>query len=370
MAKEEMIQHKYELLHYAMYHEQKLNEHWDVIRKMTPTKLQTYIDDMKREIASVKADSTITDEELQMKYKMLNIAIEEKWIQKMNKQVDAEQAKIDAETARLQKARLDAEWEVELAARQQRRLEASENVRRLQEQHAREVTEGEERERQKPAIDDFFFVYVSKDVGTHPGVQVDVELPVGNYSNSEFVAALNKLVNETIDTTLVSKHADEGKFVLHHSWFVNFSMTADGKFQFGTIQDMLKISLRFSSEMLYMMGFTKYPTIRWGPLPLSPKQVGLEGLDLRRSSLTALWIFCDIVQRSYVKDITQPLLGVMPIDRVSRQISYESVANMHHKLLCVNHVDRIKIWISENYLGIPLQSTAPTIVTLQFLKNE
>ena len=119
--------------------------------------------------------------------------------------------------------------------------------------------------------------------------------------------------------------------------------------------------------MQHMIGMTAYSTIDVGMVALDYTCKYLP--DLKKTPITSMWVFCDIVNPSYVKDLSKPILRVLPIDKIARQISYESAANLQYKLLNTNNVQKIKFWISENYLGEPLHSKSHVFLNLHFIKN-
>ena len=130
----------------------------------------------------------------------------------------------------------------------------------------------------------------------------------------------------------------------------------------------LEISIKLHPTMQHMLGLTAYPTVDYGWIDLKLGITAPFLRDLTKSPVSSIWIFCDIVSPTYVKSSSVPLLRLTPIDRISRQISYESSANLQYKLLCTNNVQQIKIWISENYTGEPLYSKSHVYVNLHFIK--
>ena len=128
------------------------------------------------------------------------------------------------------------------------------------------------------------------------------------------------------------------------------------------------IHIELHPTLQHILGFTTHAANDYGKLVAQASSPihGIQDLDLNRSLLTTLWIFSDIVQPSYVCDTTRPLLRCMALDRKSHQISYESISNMHYKPLNTSNVQRIKIWFSEDHLGIPLYSKSKSYILLDF----
>ena len=101
---------------------------------------------------------------------------------------------------------------------------------------------------------------------------------------------------------------------------------------------------------------------------LKTPKVGPFDVDVMRNPMSTLWIFSDIVEPSYIKDTTRPLLRSIALDRRSTQISHEAASNLQFKPLCKNNIQRIKIWLAEDYMGIPLFSNTKTYIRLEFMK--
>ena len=131
----------------------------------------------------------------------------------------------------------------------------------------------------------------------------------------------------------------------------------------------MRIILKLDPIMQYILGLVAYPTMDFGILNVgrSPK-AGSFDVDVLRNPLSTLWIFSNIVQPSYIKDTTRPLLRCIALDRRSTQISHEATSNLQYKPLCKNNIQRIKIWLAEDYMGIPLFSNTKTYIRLEFIK--
>jgi hypothetical protein len=106
-------------------------------------------------------------------------------------------------------------------------------------------------------------------------------------------------------------------------------------------------------------------------LPLKPWRAPHE-IDVNRNPMSTLWVFCDIVKHTFIKNSTAPLLRCMAVDkRMTTQTSYEASHNMHYKpVIASGDVQRIRIWLADNHLGIPMSSHAKTLVRLEFIEEQ
>ena len=95
-------------------------------------------------------------------------------------------------------------------------------------------------------------------------------------------------------------------------------------------------------------------------------------IDVNRNPMSTLWVFCDIVKHTFIQNSTAPLLRCMAVDkRMTTQTSYEASHNMHYKpVIASGDVQRIRIWLADNHLGIPMSSHAKTLVRLEFIEEQ
>src|SRR3977135_2270702 len=131
----------------------------------------------------------------------------------------------------------------------------------------------------------------------------------------------------------------------------------------------VSLSIKLSPEVQYILGFIPFTTMDYGAFQiLVTPTTSAADIDVSRNPLSTIWIFSDIVQPSYIKDTTRPLLRCIALDRRSSQISHEAASNLQYKALCTNNVQRIKIWLAEDYRGEPLFSNTKTHIRLDFIK--
>ena len=57
----------------------------------------------------------------------------------------------------------------------------------------------------------------------------------------------------------------------------------------------------------------------------------------------------------------------MTIDKNAVQMSYEASHHMHYKPIAKNNIQRIRIWLAEDHMGVPLKSRGNTMVRLEFV---
>ena len=61
----------------------------------------------------------------------------------------------------------------------------------------------------------------------------------------------------------------------------------------------------------------------------------------------------------------------MSVDkRMSLQVSYEPSHNMHYKpVIASGDVQRIRVWLADNHLGVPMSSESNTLIRLEFIQE-
>jgi hypothetical protein len=189
-------------------------------------------------------------------------------------------------------------------------------------------------------------------------------------TNEEFITLFNKLVNEKIKSLLFKCYATVTYFTERPNPYVLFEVK-DKKLQYHSpeVKNII-LTLKFHPTMAYIMGLARIPINDLGEVPVTPKlAVATIEMDMTRGRLTSLWVYCDITQPSFIKDSTRPLLRCLPIDRSSNQVSYEA-STLQYKFLNSNYIQRIKIWLSEDYRAIPLKATGGvTYIRLEFQKQ-
>jgi len=221
-------------------------------------------------------------------------------------------------------------------------------------------------------------MYPSKEMGIHGPIADIAFMSTGYYEDpEEFLKDLNNTLNNKIFQMLKKARADEGKYLWVNPRddirYVKF-YREKGKVIFQVpdwvaYSPVLGLSIKLSPELQYIMGFIPFTTMDYGEFKvLAVKTPSSFDIDVSRNPLSSLWIFSDIVQPSYVKDTLRPLLRCIVLDRRSTQISHESVSNLQYKTLCANNVQRIKIWIAEDYRGEALFSNTKTHIRLDFIK--
>ena len=221
-------------------------------------------------------------------------------------------------------------------------------------------------------LNDFFFRYRSGKTGAHLPVKTKTVFDAANYENWwTLLEHMDVKINAAIRRILKAKFA-MSEYLLEGR-YIHLFMDGNGRFKFTRTESaenaLLEISMRLHPTFQHMIGLTAYPTIDYGWIDFKLGISAPYSYDLKKSPISSMWIFCDIVSPTYVKSSSVPILRLCPIDRISRQISYESAANLQYKLLCTNNVQQIKIWISENYTGEPIHSKSHVYVNLHFMKT-
>jgi hypothetical protein len=69
-----------------------------------------------------------------------------------------------------------------------------------------------------------------------------------------------------------------------------------------------------------------------------------------------------------VVNIKKPLLRCVSINGNTKQMSYESSGYIHHVPLCKDHIDDVRIWISDTYMGKPIQTVGNIYIRLDFVQ--
>ena len=110
--------------------------------------------------------------------------------------------------------------------------------------------------------------------------------------------------------------------------------------------------------------------VRWHKIP-SPAYnfYGINHIDLNRNAVTSLWIFCDIIDTSYVENVQLPLLQLVPNITADSAMSFERFGMVYRKRINKSRVDSIKIWITETYNGKPLHFREPVTILLEFYRD-
>jgi hypothetical protein len=241
--------------------------------------------------------------------------------------------------------------------------------------------------------DVFLVSYLSSRLVTHPPIITRFHLPDGHYDQDEFIKIINRSINDEIYDVFKTVNAAQKLLDQKDQYFTIYVMkesiteepTAECPFKPTTVTekhfvqmsmsgllDDVSLALKFTTPMQFILGMSPSSNIDVGKhvCTIKPSRVP-HVIDVYRNPISTLWVFCDIVKPTYIKNITAPLLRCMSVDkRVSTQISYEASHNMHYKPVIANSsVQRIRIWLADNYLGLPMQSKARTFVRLEFVQQ-
>src|SRR3981189_61356 len=96
---------------------------------------------------------------------------------------------------------------------------------------------------------------------------------------------------------------------------------------------------------------------------------GIKSIDLGRNAITSLWIFCDVVDTSYVGNVQIPLLQLVPAVTVNSVASFEIFGMLYRKRINKGRVNAIKIWITEAFDGKPIHFREPVIISLEVQRD-
>ena len=96
---------------------------------------------------------------------------------------------------------------------------------------------------------------------------------------------------------------------------------------------------------------------------------GIKSIDLGRNAITSLWIFCDVVDTSYVGNVQIPLLQLVPAVTVNSVASFERFGMLYRKRINKGRVNTIKIWITETFDGKPIRFREPVIISLEVQRD-
>ena len=90
---------------------------------------------------------------------------------------------------------------------------------------------------------------------------------------------------------------------------------------------------------------------------------GVREIELDRNAIDCIWVFCDIIEPSYVNNIKLPLLQLMTGLTLGDPSSYQG--NGISKHINKTRVETIKIWITNIYSGKPLFFHSPVLISLE-----
>ena len=96
---------------------------------------------------------------------------------------------------------------------------------------------------------------------------------------------------------------------------------------------------------------------------------GAREIDLSRNVVNSLWIFCDVIDGSFVGTVQMPLLQLVPAIAANSATSFERFGMVYRKRINKSRVDTIKIWITETYDGKPLHFQEPVIILLELFRD-
>jgi len=222
------------------------------------------------------------------------------------------------------------------------------------------------------------YIKYYEDMGKYPDPAVQhVDFDDHNYPKAEnFVTKLNGMINKTIHNIMVEKMA-----------YPSVLYSGDGEFKYlkilmkkekcsiikteHSIKNEFDIRFKINKTLQYILGFTKYPHVEYGEFKVTETEIiGTHDVDLNRAPPASLWVFSDIVKQSYVNNVTQPLLRCIAIDKVSQLVSYESSSYLQYVPISQNYISKIKIWISDSFMGTPLYTQSRIFVRLDILQLE
>ena len=225
----------------------------------------------------------------------------------------------------------------------------------------------------------------------YPLLHVNFSFPKNHYENDTLMRTMSDLFNAEI-LKLLQKGLALQKYLDLAGAYVDFAIDKDVKteepseecpfkpttviekqtfsFKKNPPIEKLGITFKLTPPMQFVLGLSPSPNIDMGmqTFLVTPTQAP-STIDVHKNPITTLWVFCDIVHPTYVKDTIKPLLRCMAVDQRSTQISYESAHNMQYKPISKSHVSSIKIWLSDSYLGNPLHSNANCAVRLEFIQQ-
>ena len=94
---------------------------------------------------------------------------------------------------------------------------------------------------------------------------------------------------------------------------------------------------------------------------------GIKGIEFNSNPITQFYIYCDIIEPSYVNNSKKQLLAMMPTMSVGSRISYEKHGMAYYKQINkTSHIQNVKIWISEELDGKPIHFLNPVTITLEY----
>jgi hypothetical protein len=129
----------------------------------------------------------------------------------------------------------------------------------------------------------------------------------------------------------------------------------------------------FHPSLQYTLGFTEYVTHDVGWISFEHSTVwrnAVSPIDLTRNTFKSLWVYCNIIQPSFIGSNVQPLLRLLPVKSDTNVISYEVLTNLQYHRIVQNAVQTIRIWFTEEYDGKPLKMYADSYIRLHLKRDQ
>ena len=93
---------------------------------------------------------------------------------------------------------------------------------------------------------------------------------------------------------------------------------------------------------------------------------GINTIDFNRNTIPSLWIYCDIIDPSYVGNVKLPLMQIVPTTTANVAASFERFGMLHRKRINRARVTSIKIWITETFDGKPIHFNGPVTISVEY----
>jgi hypothetical protein len=224
--------------------------------------------------------------------------------------------------------------------------------------------------------EDFQFAFPSESTYKSPRIQSTFEMPEKFYdTNKEFIETFTRLASERVELMLIKCMATSASFrsdkayMSAYLWKVTQRLRIISRMEWPT-----EVHVKLHPTMNEILGYGDQVINKSGEINATTWADGFtypsRDMDLSRGKVTSLWVYCDIVRPSLVRDSTRPLLRCLPIDRSSNHVSYE-VGALHYKFLTSNYIPRIKCWLSEDHMARPMHAIQGiTYIRLEFAKQQ
>lgn len=194
---------------------------------------------------------------------------------------------------------------------------------------------------------------------------------------NNFIREFNFLLNDTIKDLLHENSAKYSEFYIdsnEEKAYLSVVMKNERCVitqSEHSIKRGFDIRFKMHKMLQYILGFTKYPYMDYGEFKISQSELtSTHNIDISRDPPACLWIFSDIVKPSYINNVTLPLLRCVTVDKSTHLSAFETPTYEHYTPINQNSISTIKIWISDSYVGNPLQTTCDFYVQLDILQIE